>query len=79
MAIKSQELIDGCFARAFDDEPLFVLRANDPLAPTLVREWAHRYGMRKVAARAERWEEKHRSALDLADQMEWWLQRKSST
>ena len=32
-----------CYAAADDDEPIFVLRANDPLAPLLVREWANRY------------------------------------
>ena len=32
-----------CHAAAADDEPMFVLRANDPLAPDLVRAWAARY------------------------------------
>ena len=32
-----------CYAAAADDEPLFVLRAKDPLAPALVHEWANRY------------------------------------
>lgn len=30
-----------CLESAQDDEPLFVLRAQDELAPTLVREWAN--------------------------------------
>lgn len=29
-----------CYAEAAEDEPLFVLRANDPIAPFLVRIWA---------------------------------------
>lgn len=29
-----------CYAAAAPDEPLFILRANDPLAPHLVRLWA---------------------------------------
>ena len=29
-----------CYAKAGDDEPIFVLRANDPLAPALVELWA---------------------------------------
>ena len=29
-----------CYAKAHPDEPLFVLRANDPLAPALVGIWA---------------------------------------
>ena len=32
-----------CYAKAHPDEPIFVLRANDPLAPALVRTWAHSY------------------------------------
>ena len=40
MSIKAIELTDGCFARAEDDEPMFVLLARDGSAPRLVREWA---------------------------------------
>ncbi len=29
-----------CYDKAADDEPMFVLRAKDPLAPILVRLWA---------------------------------------
>src|SRR5436190_23199118 len=29
-----------CYAKADPDEPIFVLRANDPLAPFLVDAWA---------------------------------------
>ena len=32
-----------CYAAAGDDEPIFVLRASDPLAASLVREWSVRY------------------------------------
>lgn len=39
MGTKLQELRDGCFARAMDDEPMFVLLARDPGAPALVRAW----------------------------------------
>jgi hypothetical protein len=31
-----------CYAKLFDDEPYFVLRAKDPDAPALVEEWATR-------------------------------------
>jgi hypothetical protein len=31
---------DSCLIKAGDDEPIFVLRAQDALAPGLVREWA---------------------------------------
>ena len=30
-----------CYAKAAPDEPLFVLLARDPLAPTLVEQWAY--------------------------------------
>jgi hypothetical protein len=40
MGTKLQELRDGCFAKAMDDEPMFVLLARDPAAPALVRAWA---------------------------------------
>lgn len=39
MGTKAQELVDGCFAKAADDEPLFVLRAQDTFAPALIRAW----------------------------------------
>ena len=40
MAIKSEELKTGCIAKAADNEPVFVLRAQDKTAPVLVRLWA---------------------------------------
>lgn len=40
MGLKRTELIDGCFARAMDDEPMFVLLARDLRAPEAVRRWA---------------------------------------
>ncbi len=39
MALKKEELITGCFAKAHDDEPLFVLCSTDSLAPDVVRHW----------------------------------------
>jgi hypothetical protein len=42
MAIKRDEISDpnSCLNRAADDEPVFVLRAKDPLAAKLVEDWA---------------------------------------
>lgn len=40
MGTKLEELRSGCFARAMDDEPMFVLLGRDPGAPALVRRWA---------------------------------------
>lgn len=31
-----------CYDKAALDEPLFVLRAQDMLAPEIIREWAYR-------------------------------------
>ena len=37
----------NCYAKAADDEPIFVLRASDPLAPDVVGYWADRYHLQK--------------------------------
>ena len=42
-----------CYEAAEDDEPIFVLRANDPLAPDIVDEWAKRYSKGKWTAQDE--------------------------
>jgi hypothetical protein len=44
MGIKSVELAalargEGCLGKTADGEPLFVLRAHDPWAPSVVRVW----------------------------------------
>lgn len=75
MGIKAQELIDGCFARADLDEPLFVLKSTDILAPAIVREWAERYRQKHIDQGSKGHVladaiHKHTEALDLATQME---------
>lgn len=40
MGTKLQELRNGCFGKAMDDEPMFVLLSRDPAAPKFVRDWA---------------------------------------
>lgn len=49
--IKRREIAvhESCLNRSHDDEPLFVLRANDSIAPDIVRAWVRRYGSRKRA------------------------------
>ena len=42
MGTKAHPGVYDCYAKAADDEPLFVLRAKDPLAPQLVEAWADR-------------------------------------
>jgi hypothetical protein len=39
VARKLEELKSGCMAKAFDDEPTFVLLARDPCAPAAIRAW----------------------------------------
>lgn len=43
MGTKKSELKDGCFAKAKDNEPIFVLRAQDEIAPYIVTKWAETY------------------------------------
>ena len=31
-----------CYTKAADDEPIFTLRANDPIAPMIVRYWIYK-------------------------------------
>jgi len=79
--IKSMELIGpSCLTNAKDDEPIFVLKSTDELAPGIIREWAHRYFESKMAVQhycgtggmTEAQKSKYREALDLAHQMEAW-------
>jgi hypothetical protein len=55
-----------CYDNAGENEPIFVLRAQDVLAPELVREWAFR------AAHAGTPTEKVAEARMLADTMDDW-------
>ena len=71
MAIKREEVVSGCIAKAADDEPVFVLRAQDMLAPDIVREWAHQAGLFLGNNHP-----KVQESLKLADLMEQWPTRK---
>ena len=77
--IKSAELAGpSCLTRATDDEPLFVLRANDELAPDVVRKWAaDYYAQKKMAAGrggylTDAQHRKYSEALNIAWEMERW-------
>jgi hypothetical protein len=73
MGTKLQELRDGCFARAMDDEPMFVLLGRDPRAPTLVRDWAtQRRADISLGKRPAADMDQVNYAFELADQMESW-------
>lgn len=63
---KKDEIEKGCISRADDNEPVFVLRAQDKLAPMVVRIWA-------LFARQEGVSDpKIEEANELADEMEIW-------
>ena len=78
MAIKKVEAISGCFAAAADDEPLFVLRANDVNAPMTVRYWCDRYVAEKggVSKMSPKQWSKLQEAMALAEAMEAWKSKK---
>jgi hypothetical protein len=61
---------DSCLQKAADDEPIFVLRAQDMLAPGLVRQWANQAKFKGCPP------EKVLEAYELADRMERWPTRK---
>ena len=76
MATKREELIkltqgQGCLGKAHDDEPIFILRAQDIHAADLVEKWA-------IWARASGCgNDKVQEAHDLADKMRRWPGRKN--
>ncbi len=77
MATKQATLIAaaeqrGCFGKASLDEPLFILRAKDSLAPMTVRWWAEEAASQGVHA------DKVDEAFKLADQMDAWVVQNSS-
>lgn len=65
---------EGCLGKAADDEPVFILRAQDVLAGDVVRFWAdilemrhHSQGTKTAAVKA-----KISEARGLARQMDEW-------
>ena len=73
MAIKRLELAnpDGCLNKAAPNEPLFILRGNDPLAAQTVRLWA-------AMAVAVHEDAKVAEASACADYMQQWLSEKNA-
>lgn len=65
--LKKDELLEpsSCLNRASAEEPIFVLRANDPLAAQTVRLWA-------AMSTGRSSEEKVAQALQEAERMEEW-------
>jgi len=65
--LKKQELSvpNSCLNKAASSEPIFVIRAKDPLAPMLIRHWATMAeGVHEV--------EKVMEARSIADEIERW-------
>lgn len=79
MSLKRDEIANpnSCLNKAADDEPIFVLRANDPVAASIVRAWAVEYTEEKldqstdcVLTNAQL--AKAQEARGLANQMDAW-------
>jgi hypothetical protein len=77
--IKSLELKGpSCLTSARDDEPIFVLRANDEIAPLVVRFWATQYFKFKsklAGGMTPTQKAKMAEALQLADHMHRWREK----
>lgn len=71
-ALAEAALGKGCLGKAADDEPLFILRAQDMTASTLVDLWAD-------INHANASPEKIIDARKLADAMRRWPTRKAAT
>lgn len=77
--LKKNEVADpnSCINRAEDDEPVFVIRANDPLMPKVVQFWANEYQQMKLTLSgvlSEAQYQKFQEALQIADQArEWYI------
>lgn len=73
MGTKSNPTAYDCYAKALPDEPMFVLLARDPSAPTLVRDWARDREHEVYAdTRPESDLAMVREALECAHAMEAW-------
>ena len=62
----------SCLNRATSDEPLFVLRANDPQAPMTIRHWA-------TMSEGQHEPHKIKEARQCADEMEEFYRKKFPT
>lgn len=79
--MNKQQIINdpnSCLNRAADDEPVFVLRANDPLAANLIRLWVQAYVNDKAVTQegepTQTQIDKANDALSVAGQMDQWRQ-----
>lgn len=74
MSTKQENINDpnSCWNRAAEKEPLFILRATDSQAPTLIRLWAEGYKQKKKDSGEYKPREraKYINALKCAEDME---------
>jgi hypothetical protein len=82
MSLKRDEIAnpESCLNKAADDEPIFVLRANDPVAASIVRAWADEYVEHKREYNTDgclthKQLSKAQEARGLANQMDAWQAR----
>lgn len=70
---KHEEIFNqnSCLNKAADDEPIFVLRANDPCAPLAVHNWAAFYANSRAPMTPAQMA-KYDEAKRLAYEMEAW-------
>lgn len=75
--MNKREVIAGpsCLTAAADDEPVFVLRANDELAALMIDTWASYYKARKqqLGEWGDKQQAKYYKALLDAQDMRAWL------
>lgn len=80
MSTKGENILDpqSCWNRADDQEPVFILRANDYEAPATVILWAQRYMIAKGgwANMTDEQRRKYADALGVARDMRDWKARK---
>lgn len=74
--LKAEEIRGpSCLTNAKDDEPLFVLRANDELASSIVRTWAvmyHKHKSEQLGGMTLQQQAKYEEAMALASMMDQW-------
>ena len=67
MATKEKPSPFDAYSRAENDEPYFTLLARDPIAATLVRQWASAQHARGLLDSSKTFE-----ALEIANEMDKW-------
>lgn len=83
VSTKTDNIINpnSCWNQAAPDEPVFILRANDELAPDTIIQWANQYRLRKgdwLRMTVEQ-RQKFENALKVAEAMRTYKAMKSRT